>query len=520
MRALLTAAAMISLLACQAGETIDEPQTTTQAIFGGDGFTTEFAGVCGIRVELPNDPTLPPPAEPDYRHCTCTLVGPRMVVTAAQCLWDFEFDEVQIPKDKFDVRFGSDLGFESEDPPQHTVEKVELFRYFDDQGLANNIAMLLLDTDPAFPIMPLNERALTEADVPASSPDCYPAGAGDPLVAGCVTMIGFGETLDNLEDFGGRRRVISPLISVEDTFVLAGTAERTTCIGDTGGPAFMKLAENPDPVQISVNSGHRGCFSGIERSRVDLYIDNFIYAFVDQYDAQCGTDGLCCVTEGTCGATECRTPDPDCDPCAWSGETTGCEEECPTRDWDCELGSMPGELCVKDGDCEKGGRCVVAPDDETVSFCTMPCDPADVDGCPANMACDTSDSDGECIWVPPSPGSQGFTCNCPEGQTSCETIFCRSGICEEEICVVDCDPGAASPCPQNFADPDQPYTCAESKVISGRNVCVGEVFSGGGGFCESSSVTGRDRGGWGMGAVALFGLAFAGLFFARRRRRS
>ncbi len=524
MRAYLTAAALLGLVACQAGEPID-PQRTTQPIRGGDNFTSNYESVCGMMIELPEDPQNP--GYTDYRYCSCSLVAPDIVLTAAECIWDSAVTHAQIPEANVEVRFGADLGWDEDVGIESNVVKGEIYRYFDPSIRTDNLALLVLDEEPSAPIVTLNEDPLTQADILDPEPECNPGGVADDTVAGCVTLVGFGETAPQDEDFGSRKKVVVPLASVSDRTITAATSERATCYGDTGGPAFMDLGSGL--VQVAVNghhnSGTSSCTLTTVRTRVDRYAAEFIYAFIDQYDAVCGSDGLCCETEGTCNAGDCRTPDPDCDPCAWTGNSEDCEEDCPGRDWDCPIGSYPGDLCEDDGDCERDSSCETAPDDDNASFCAAACNPDADPQCPSDMSCDTSfGGDGLCIWDTPSPGSQGYPCTCPGDVTvtACEisTDTCRSGICEEEICVTDCDPGAADPCPENYANPDEPYTCAESGVVSGRNVCLGQKFSGGGGFCTPSSVGVRDRSGFGLGALALFGLALAGLFVVRRRRRA
>jgi hypothetical protein len=110
----------------------------------------------------------------------------------------------------------------------------------------------------------------------------------------------------------------------------------------------------------------------------------------------------------------------------------------------------------------------------------------------------------QCIFDPsvPSPGSQGATCD--------TSGACRSGICEDRICVNPCDP-AGPACPD-------PFACGPSQVAPGQNVCRGESLTGGGGFCAEAPAGGRRGGGpglpAGLGALGLLAVA-AGL---RRRR--
>ena len=106
--------------------------------------------------------------------------------------------------------------------------------------------------------------------------------------------------------------------------------------------------------------------------------------------------------------------------------------------------------------------------------------------------------DGECRHGTPSEGSQGYACTSP--------VQCRSGMCEDQICVVACDPAGAA-CPE-------PFVCGPSEESPGMNVCLGEDLDGGGGFCAAAGPGERRRlPGW-----ILVVLAGIGALGARRRR--
>jgi uncharacterized protein (TIGR03382 family) len=266
---------------------------------------------------------------------------------------------------------------------------------------------------------------------------------------------------------------------VEREAIRVGDDTTSNCAGDSGGPVLDMAGD-----VIAVSRRQNTCTQTVSMTRTDRNTADFIFPYIDQ------KSGPCRAGDGTCETVGCRTPDPDCLPeneCLW-GNT--CIEDCPTRDWDCEIGSFPGEECAINGDCEQGGRCIAALDDADFLYCNKPCD-VDED-CPQNMTCN---ADSECEFGTPSPGSQGFACT--------QNDQCRSGICEDLICVFECDP-AANDCPD-------PFLCGPSKVSPGTNVCLGEDLSGGGGFCQ----TGGSRS---AGATALF-LVIA-LLWIRRRRRS
>ncbi len=458
-------ASLTSLLAaCQGGA--DSTGSWTGEVLGGSSIIGEpFDQVCGIYVVLPPDEQ-DLPQDPIY--CAGVHVGDSLLLTAASCV---EENVTAGTVDDIEVRCGAD-GSET-----FTVAAVELHRYYVRLGGQNDLAMLQLSGDPTGAVAVLNQRALTDADL---GPD--PSLCTGLEVGGCVALVGYGETANGAADEGIRRGVLVPLGAIDDEHVLAGTGAATTCRGDTGAPAFMDLGAGPVVVAITT-SQRNSCAAAVPRTRVDVFAATFINPYLDRFGATCGLDAVC----ETSGCP--RSDDPDCDPCSWN-ET--CEEACPTRDWDCPLGSFVGDACVDSGDCEESGHCLEAHDDASFLYCSRPCDPADSADCPTGMVCGNTANGNECVWDPeqPSPGSQGSPCG--------SGLDCRSGICEQEYCVVECNPADAQPCPDNPFDPDQPYTCQPSEVEPGANVCIGAIVTGGGGFCAA----GGGKSGW-MGWILL-----------------
>ncbi len=486
MHRLTLAAALISLVACQTGDL--DLSTTHQAIKGGDVFIDDYAAVCGLYITLPDDV--------GERHCTGIQIASGFVLTASGCVADNIEGEAL---DGIEVRFGRDI----ETNPTETfgVDDAALYRYYDEGYISRaGLALLHLDGTPSAPSFPVSDRVVTSADMPSTN-ECGDLDNGyDDQGAGCVTLVGYGETADGLDDFGSLLRIVVPITTVTATSIRAETQDAMSCIGDAGGPAFLAGDGGMDLVAITsrpqdpVDPTAEACRHTKNVSRILLaaHLDDFIYPYIDRFGDTCGADDNC---ETSCP----RTPDPDCDPCSWDGTT--CDEDCTVRDWDCPLGSFAGEECVDSGDCEEGGRCVAASDDDSFLYCTLPCDPA-ASACPEGMVCDDSETSGECVWTTPSPGSQGFACT--------SAAACRSGICEEQICVEPCTPGAG--------DCSDPYVCGPSTVQPGTDVCLGQKISGGGGFCTPSSVAMREPRTTGWNALALLGLAIGGLLVLRRRR--
>lgn len=440
--------------------TADGPDLAEQraAILGGEA-DFMFPSVCGMLIDPPLDED---GMEQDQIRCTCTLVEACTILTSARCV----SQNVDL-LDDIDVRFNQSFtaGVTLE------VEKVELYRYFSEDGArvsANELALLRLATCPEEDPVDILDRPLVSGDVARE-----------------LTLVGYGETIEGGSQ-GSRTRNATPITQVAPRHVVAGTDEVTSCAGDSGGPGF--LDDGGGPVLATMNPLQGTCNPSVQRLRLDRFTDTFLFPFIDRYSGPCALDGAC--------VTSCpRSPDPDCDPCLWqgTGNSSDCATDCPTRDWDCEIGRLTGQGCDDDGDCEEGGHCVPAADDPSFTYCSRGCDPADSADCPAGMQCSSTGAGMECVWGIPSPGSQGYACTINSD--------CRSNICEGGICVFQCGEGSSCPAP---------YLCGESEVAPGMLVCLGENLEGGGGFC---AVGGADGRGW-PGLLAL--LAAVPLVLRRR----
>lgn len=427
---------LLALPACLSQAPESEIGEQTLASLGGSP-DTDFPNVCVLHVALPDDED-GNPQEPIA--CTCTLVEAQTVLTSARCVNEnIDADMVG----GIEVRFGT--GFEDGDPfaIDGGAAGITLHRYFDPAGAnLNELALIRLTAAPTSDPVVLIDEPITDADIGAE-----------------LTIVGFGVRDDSADVDDIRNSITTPITTVGERHVFAGTDNLTTCAGDSGAPGFFD--GESDPVMAVMTARQEGCTRSVQRTRLDLYTASFLFPFIDRYSGDC-------VLDGECVETGCRSPDPDCDRCLWQGGgAADCEEECPTRDWDCEPGSFVGEACAKDGDCEEGGRCVTAADDETFTYCSRPCGDA-LATCPNGMEC----SEGECTWIAPSPGSPGATCSGAEA--------CRSGVCECGVC----------------------------QVQAGAGACT----QGGGGFC---AVGGGDSGS-GLAPLALLALAIP--LVLRRRR--
>ena len=460
------------------------------AVVGGSAVVNEFESVCLVNADPPiseGDLEDPPPM-----ICSCVLIGARTVVTSARCVAANVAPEMGEPQlGGLNVQFGAggaEIG----------IASAELHRYFDaEKSGSPDLALLRLAAD-------------APAGIEPATLGLDPIGADD--VGADVVLVGYGvNDAESPTVFGNLNKVTTPITLVGERHLLAGTTDATTCAGDSGGGVFREDASGRKLIAITTFNGRTGaqggksarpgCDTNVQRLRVDAFADDFLLPFLRRYDDSCPADGVC--AEG-CSDAYGSFEDLDCDACLWTGSADGCATDCATRDWDCELGAFVGDACAADGECEEGGRCVAAVDDESFTFCTRPCDAAAAsDPCPPSMTCD--ESANECVYFAPSPGSQGFACS--------DNAQCRSEVCEEGICANQCDPGVAGACPD-------PYFCALSDVAPGTNVCRGDSLSGGGGFCSAATASSPRSGQTGAALLLLCALALAGAWRMRRRARS
>lgn len=169
--------------------------------------------------------------------CTATLIGKKTVLTAAHC-----------------VSPGASHTFTTDDGVKHLSAKVVRHPSYNSYQITNDVAVIILQTEPAIAPMPIN---------------ITPPSSGLE-----VTIVGFGKTSEYSEDAGVKRMAKNKISSVKTTqFTIAGSSTLgNLCNGDSGGPSYAIV--NGVEVDIGVHSTKSGaCGSGSTDMRVDAYAD-------------------------------------------------------------------------------------------------------------------------------------------------------------------------------------------------------------------------------------------------------
>lgn len=193
--------------------------------------------------------------------CSGTLIAQNVLLTARHCL--LRQDSSVIKPSKVEVYWGADP--EPEDEPWTVLAH--------DTHSAADIAVLeLLEPGPAEPVV-LNTEPL------------------DDYIGAPVRLVGYGSTAETAPDHGIKREGTTVLQQLSPTplgdAMLTGETGAQTCVGDSGGPAFMTIGDVEQLVGVtSFGTGPCGSDGSLDAAiRVDRY-----YGWIAVFNERVRTD--------------------------------------------------------------------------------------------------------------------------------------------------------------------------------------------------------------------------------------
>jgi hypothetical protein len=265
-RSLLLASLLGLLAACGPAPSGGPIAATSRFIVGG--------------AEAPNDVAVVLLSLDEVPLCSGSLLGERTVLTAAHCVLGPDL----FPLASIQVNDGGGTR-------RHQVEAQHVHPEFDESSGAHDLMLLQLETKVA------GARPL----------ELYPRPLTSEDVGRDLRVVGYGATEGGTVTGLGTRREVTLLVRQLRAFDLeAGATGKQACVGDSGGPALLRVrADGPEYVAATVSGGADGCLSTGYYTRVDLDT-SWIVSTAAAWEVV-----VACAQDGTC-RPDCSPADADC----------------------------------------------------------------------------------------------------------------------------------------------------------------------------------------------------------------
>lgn len=302
----------------------------------------------------------------DNLVCTGTLIGPRVVLSAAHCAIDTALE----------VHLGPQIGAPEAAIP---VVAARTAPSFAPATLDADIALFVLARPAPESIVParLLQRPLRESDI------------GAP-----IRFVGFGRTHPDETFPRVKNEGRSTILGLEDeTFHYEGGPR--ACVGDSGGPVFLE-EDGTEWLAGITRSGTAGCIDRVHNTRLDRHRGTFIDPFLAALAEGAAAPGERCFYDAHCSLGRCEAP-ADAPSIAYCSAPCASDADCPAAmrcdgsDGAARLcrypspsPGAPGTGCSTHWECE-GGLCA-AERGTDARICAEACTPS-VPECGAREAC-------------------------------------------------------------------------------------------------------------------------------------